>query len=91
MTDSDAQTERATAKPPVPPLTTDQELAAVLAAYGAQRLVIAHTPSLKGIQITGNGRLARIDTGISRAYGGPLTWLEIIGDRMVPHSVARSP
>jgi hypothetical protein len=63
----------------------------VLTAYGAQRLVIAHTPSLRGIQITDGGRLARIDTGISRAYGGPLTWLEILGDRMIPHTVPRSP
>ncbi|MFL6726240.1 MAG: hypothetical protein ACJ8FS_06985, partial [Sphingomicrobium sp.] len=89
--DPDAQAARAAIKPPQPPLTQDQELAAVLAAYGAQRLVIAHTPSLKGIQITNGGRLARIDTGNSRYYGGPLTWLEIIGDRMIPHTVARSP
>jgi hypothetical protein len=91
MTDPDAQAERAAAKPPAPPLTIDQELNSVLAAYGAQRMVIAHTPSLKGIQVTGNGRLARIDTGISRAYGGTLSWLEIVGDRMIPHTVSRSP
>src|SRR5947209_5918865 len=40
MTDADAQAGRAAAKPPLPPLTSDQELDAVLAAYGAQRLVI---------------------------------------------------
>ncbi len=91
MTDVDAQAMRAAAKPPAPPMTSDQELDAVLAAYGAQRLVIGHTPSLKGIQITGNGRLARIDTGISRFYGGPLSWLEIVGDRMIAHTVARTP
>jgi hypothetical protein len=90
-TDADAQAERAAAKPPLPALTQEQELESVLAAYGAQRLVIAHTPSLAGIQITNNGRLARIDTGISRFYGGPLTWLEIVGDRMIPHTAARSP
>jgi len=90
-TDPDAQAARASAKPPSPALTPDQELGAVLAAYGAQRLVIAHTPSLQGIQITGNGRLARIDTGNSRFYGGPLSWLEIIGDRMIAHTVPRSP
>jgi hypothetical protein len=90
-TDPDAQAERAAAKPPSAPLTPDQELDAVLAAYGAKRLVIAHTPSLKGIQITGNGHLARIDTGNSRYYGGPLTWLEINGDQMIPHTIARSP
>ena len=48
----------------------DQELATVLAAYGAKRLVIGHTPSLSGIEITHDGPLARIDTGISRYYGG---------------------
>ena len=89
--DSDADAERAAAKPPLPLLTSDQELNEVLAAYGAARMVIAPTPSVQGIQITGNGRLARIDTGISRFYGGPLSWLEIIGDRMIPHTVARSP
>lgn len=89
--DPEAQAARAAAKPPNPPMTSDQELDAVLAAYGAKRLVIGHTPSLQGIQITGNGRLARIDTGNSRYYGGPLSWLEILGDQMVPHTVPRSP
>jgi hypothetical protein len=90
-TDPDAQAARAAVKPPTTPMSPDQELDAVLAAYGAQRLVIGHTPSLKGIQITGNGRLARIDTGNSRSYGGPLTWLEITGGRMIPHTVPRTP
>ena len=88
--DSDAQAARAAAKPLLP-LTQEQELTAVLAAYGAQRIVVAHTPSLQGIQITNGGHLARIDTGISRFYGGPLTWLEITGDQMIPHTVPRSP
>ena len=91
MTDTEAQAARAAAKPPAPPLTAEQELGAVLAAYGAQRLVVAHTPQKSGILITLGGRLACIDTGISRAYGGPLTWLEIIGDKMIPHSVPRGP
>ena len=73
-----------------PPLSADQELEQVLAAYGARRLVIGHTPSLAGIAITGGGRLARVDTGISLYYGGPLSWLEILGDRLVPRTVARS-
>jgi hypothetical protein len=87
--DADAEAIRAAVKPPAPPLTVDQELTAVLAAYGAKRIVIAHTPVLTGIAITNGGRLARIDTGISRYYGGPLTWLEIIGDQLIPHSVGR--
>ncbi len=86
--DAEAQALRAAAA--TPPLTADQELDAVLAAYGAKRLVVGHTPSLAGIAITGGGRLARVDTGISRHYGGPLSWLEILGDRLVPRTVARS-
>ena len=89
MVDRDAQALRAAAKPPSPQLTPDEELSAVLAAYGAQRLVVGHTPDPKGIELLYGGRLARIDTGISRAYGGPLTWLEIAGGRMIPHSIGR--
>ena len=89
--DADAETARAAAKPPQPRLTPDQELTAVLAAYGAQRIVVGHTPRLKGIEIGGNGRLAAIDTGDSSYYGGPLSWLEINGNVMTPHTVPRSP
>lgn len=89
--DPEAQAARAAAKLPSGPLTADQELDAILLAYGAKRLVVGHTPSLKGIQITGNGRLARIDTGNSAYYGGTLSWLEITGDQMIPHTVARTP
>ena len=90
MRDPDAEEARAKAIPPAAVLSPDQELNAVLSAFGAQRLVIGHTPDLKGIEILGAGRLARIDTGISRAYGGPLSWLEIVGSTMTPHSVPRS-
>jgi len=89
--DADAQAERAQSKPPPPPLTADQELDVVLRALDAQRMVIAHTPQLHGIVIRGNGRLAPIDTGDSVYYGGPLSWLEINGDQMIPHTVPRSP
>lgn len=86
--DPDAEEVRAKVTP-VMHLTIDQELDAVLSAYGAQRIVIGHTPDLKGIEILNGARLARIDTGISRAYGGPLSWLEIVGGTMVPHIVGR--
>ncbi len=87
--DPEGAAAAAAAKAPRP--TIEQELAAVLATTGARRMVIAHTPSLAGISITNGGRLIRIDTGISRFYGGPLTWLEIIGNSIVPHTVPRSP
>lgn len=88
--DADAEEARAKEVPPPKALTIDEELDAVLSAYGAQRLVVGHTPNLAGIQISNGGRLALIDTGNSRYYGGPLSWLEIIGGKMIPHVVGRS-
>jgi hypothetical protein len=87
--DPDANSRRG--PPTAPRPTADQELATVLAAYGAKRLVVGHTPILSGIAITHGGGLVPIDTGISRFYGGPLSWLEIVGDTVVPHSVRRVP
>ena len=89
--DPDAEEVRGKAMPPQPALTSAQEFDAVLAAFRAQRMVVGHTPDLKGIEIIDGGRLARVDTGISRAYGGVLSWLEIVGGRMIPHSVGRAP
>lgn len=89
--DDDAQAERAAMKPPPALLGAEQELDLVLASYGARRLVVAHTPNTKGIQIGYNGRLVDVDTGNSRYYGGPLSWLEIVGDQMTPHTVPRTP
>jgi hypothetical protein len=87
--DPDAAAVRAKLEPGATRLAAEQELTALLTAYGAQRMVVGHTPDLKGIEFLYGNRLARADTGISRAYGGPLTWLEIIGGTMVPHNVAR--
>jgi hypothetical protein len=74
--------------PPRPPI--EQELTAVLSAYGAKRMIIAHTPNLKGIQILYGGRLVTIDTGNSRYYDGTPSYLEIVGDKLIPHVVKRS-
>ena len=91
MADPEAAAARAKLVPPSPVVTAEQELSAVLSAYGGKRLVVGHTPNLKGIIISPDNRLARIDTGNSRYYGGTLSWLEIIGDRMIPHTTARTP
>lgn len=61
------------------------ELAQVLAFHNAARLVVAHTPSIKGIVSSEGGKLIRVDTGISSHYGGPLSFLEIIGDQVIAH------
>jgi hypothetical protein len=87
MRDEEAEAARGAKAPRLSP---EQELATVLAAYGARRLVIGHTPSLAGIVISADGRLARIDTGNSLYYNGTPSWLEIVGGRMIPHSVKRS-
>ncbi|HEV2747299.1 MAG TPA: metallophosphoesterase [Allosphingosinicella sp.] len=70
--------------------SAEEELAAVLHAYQARAIVVGHTPNLSGIKISNGGRLARIDTGISQHYGGRLTYLEVIGGRLIPRAVERS-
>jgi hypothetical protein len=69
----------------------DNELAAAFRSTGGRRMVIAHTPRLAGIEISHGGQLVRIDTGISRYYGGKLSYLEIKGDQIVPYNFDRSP
>jgi hypothetical protein len=93
--DYNATTEAQAPKPPSPAPAAaypsiDEELATVLRSTGARRIVIAHTPRLAGIEISHDGRLVRIDTGISRFYGGKLSYLEIIGSQLVPHDFDRS-
>ncbi|HWJ59043.1 MAG TPA: metallophosphoesterase [Sphingomicrobium sp.] len=86
--DPDAEAARSAAKRPIP--RPRDELAKVLSAYGAKRIVVGHTPSIRGIAITEGGWLARIDTGNSAYYGGQLSWLEIQGEKLIPHNVRRT-
>lgn len=85
----DETTATSAASPQAPPLTIDQEIALILNAYGVRRIVVGHTPSLKGIVSTADGKLWRADSGNSRAYGGVPSYLEIYGDRVVAHPVPR--
>jgi hypothetical protein len=52
-------------------------LAGVLAQLGAKRMVVAHTPQPAGINSQCDGALWRIDTGLSKFYGGPIEVLEL--------------
>lgn len=61
-------------------LTKEEEIALVLEKFGADRIVVGHTPSLTGIESSHGGRLIQIDTGISDYYGGAHSYLEIVGD-----------
>ncbi|MXO62828.1 metallophosphoesterase [Qipengyuania oceanensis] len=61
------------------------ELAQVLTYHDAARLVVGHTPSVKGILASNDGKLIRADTGISAHYGGPASFLEITPDGVTAH------
>ncbi len=71
------------------PLTIEQEVDLALTNYGVKRLVVAHTPNPPGIIAGDGGKLWRIDSGISRAYGGTLSYLEIVGGQATAHKVPR--
>ncbi len=70
--------------------TIEAELDGSLLGQGVKRMVIGHTPDIKGIGFLRGGKLIQIDTGISRYYGGKLGWLEILGEQAIPHAAARS-
>jgi hypothetical protein len=72
--------------PAAPPAA---EISATLAALGAKRIVVGHTPMLAGIAVLREGRVIDVDTAMSKFYGGKLSYLEIIGERVVPHLVER--
>jgi hypothetical protein len=70
-------------------LSIEQEISLVLQAFHVRRIVVAHTPSTTGIISGDQGALWRIDSAISRAYNGKLTYLEITGDKVTAHVVPR--
>ena len=63
----------------------EEELSQVLAYHGSTRLVVGHTPAIKGIAAAHGGRVIRADTGISAHYGGPASYLEMTPDEVVAH------
>lgn len=63
-----------------PELTDCAQLEEALAMLGARRMVVGHTPQLNGINAACGERVWRIDTGMSRFYGGPVEVLEIAGE-----------
>jgi hypothetical protein len=59
-----------------------EELERVLEALHARRMVVGHTPQAHGITSACDGRVWRIDTGLSHHYGGPLQVLELIAGQV---------
>ena len=60
-----------------------RQLEKVLGALGARRMVVGHIIQERGISSACEGRVWRIDVGLSRALGGkPAQVLEILGDEV---------
>lgn len=53
------------------------ELSKVLAALKAKRMVVGHTVQPQGVNAACDGRIYRIDVGLSRHYGGAVQALQI--------------
>ncbi|MET0343078.1 MAG: shewanella-like protein phosphatase [Polyangiales bacterium] len=63
-----------------PTLPSDcEQLSRVLAKLDAKRMVVGHTPQQAGITSACEGKVWRIDTGMSRFYGGKVEVLELRG------------
>jgi hypothetical protein len=63
------------------PSTTEcAELDKVLERLGAKRMVMGHTPQKPDISPACSEKAWRIDTGMSKHYGGNVEVLEIVGD-----------
>ena len=60
------------------------ELSRVLSALSAQRMVVGHTVQQQGINSACDGKVWRIDVGLSRFYGNQPSVLEIRGDQVRP-------
>ena len=67
------------------------DLATVLAELGAKRMVVGHTVQRQGVNSACDGKVWRIDVGLSRYFGGPIQVLEIRGNDVAPLREAPSP
>jgi hypothetical protein len=65
------------------------ELGQVLNMLGAKRMVVGHSVQPGGINAACDGRVWRIDTGLSRYYGGPIQVLEL-SDGSAPRVLAEA-
>lgn len=60
-----------------PPEALDETVDAILARHGASHIAVGHTPTSGIIWPRFDGKVIMIDTGIARAYGGFIGYLEI--------------
>ncbi len=65
-----------------PDADTCAELGKVLASLHVKRMVVGHTVQTQGVSSACDGRVWRIDVGLSHFYDGPTQALEIAGDKL---------
>ena len=58
-----------------------KELAVVLKAYKATRMIVGHTAAAEGVTPSHGDRLIQIDVGLTAMYGGPAACLVIEKDQ----------
>ncbi len=66
------------------------EVDRLLGVWGADRMVVGHTPSLTGIKALYGGKVIQADTGASSAMGGVRSWLEIGAAGIVAHDSGKT-
>jgi hypothetical protein len=64
----------------VDPVALDETVDAILARHEVEHIVVGHTPTSGVIWPQYEGKVVMIDTGIARAYGGYIGYLEITPD-----------
>jgi hypothetical protein len=64
------------------------QLAQVLAALSARRMVVGHTPQQRGITSACGEQVWRIDVGMSRFYGGTVQVLQLEGETVQARTAA---
>jgi hypothetical protein len=67
------------------PLTTGQEIDLVRESFEVDRIIVGHSPALKGIVSSHNNKLIQIDTGASAYYGGTRSFLRIENGNIFAH------
>lgn len=68
-------------------LSDDESMCAILEEslniLQADRMVVGHTPQMDGITSACNGKIWRVDTGMSAYFGGKVEVLRIVNDKIV--------
>lgn len=62
----------------------------ILNRYGVERIVVGHTPLMRGVMPRFDGKVIVNDVGLSKHYGGGFAYLEIADDVVAIHHRGRT-